>query len=79
MAFPGGKTTVYEAGLRVPFIVRHPKAKKTGVVNNAMISHVDITPSILDLAKAYDPERRAPLKLISVAKVPSGENGGKPA
>ena len=63
----------------MPFIVRHPEAKKRGVVNNAMISHVDITPSILDLAKAYDPERRAPLKLISVAKVPSGENGGKPA
>ena len=34
MAFPGGKTTVYEAGLRVPFIVRHPEAKKRGVVNN---------------------------------------------
>ena len=78
MAFPGGKTTVYEAGLRVPFIVRHPGAKKRGVVNNAMISHVDITPSILDLAQAYDADRQAPLKLISVAKVPSGENGGKP-
>ena len=77
MAFPGGKTTVYEAGLRVPFIVRHPGAKKRGVVNNAMISHVDITPSILDLAQAYDADRQAPLKLISVAKVPSGENGGK--
>ena len=78
MAFPGGKTTVYEAGLRVPFIVRHPAAKRKGVVNNAMISHVDITPSILDLAGGYDSEKRAPIKLLSVPKVPAGENAGKP-
>ena len=78
MAFPGGKTTVYEAGLRVPFVVRHPHAGKSGVVNNAMISHVDITPSILDLAGAYDKNRRAPGQLVEVPRVPPGENAGKP-
>ncbi|NNC87489.1 MAG: sulfatase [Akkermansiaceae bacterium] len=77
MAFPGGKTTVYEAGLRVPFVVRHPQAAKKGVVNNAMISHVDITPSILDLAGAFDAPRRAPRKLVGVPKAPRGENYGK--
>lgn len=77
MAFPGGKTTVYEAGLQVPFIVRHPQAKKKGIVNTAMISHVDITPSILDLAGGYDAGKRGPKKLIPVAKVPAGENPGK--
>ncbi len=50
MAFPGGKTTVYEGGLHVPFLVRHPQAQKTGVVNNALISFVDLTPTILDIA-----------------------------
>jgi len=78
MAFPGGKTTVYEAGLRVPFIVRHPGAEKKGVVNNAMISHVDITPSILDIAQRYNPDKRALSKLVDVPKVASGENAGKP-
>jgi N-sulfoglucosamine sulfohydrolase len=77
MAFPGGKTTVYEAGLRVPFIVRHPRADKAGVVSNAMISHVDITPSILDMAGGYDKERRAPKELIEVPKASYGENYGK--
>lgn len=77
MAFPGAKTTVYEAGLRVPFIVRHPYLKKRGVVNSAMISHVDIAPSILDLADGYDPKKRAPKKLLPVEKVPFGENRGK--
>ena len=28
MAFAGAKTTVYEPGLRVPFVVRNPYAKK---------------------------------------------------
>ena len=78
MAFPGGKTTVYEAGLRVPFVVRNPQAGKKGVVNNAMISHIDIVPSILDFAGAYDAKKRAPKKLIEVEKVAFGENSGKP-
>jgi N-sulfoglucosamine sulfohydrolase len=52
IAFPGGKTTVYEPGLRSPFIVRHPRAAKRGVVSNAMISWPSITPTILDAAGA---------------------------
>jgi N-sulfoglucosamine sulfohydrolase len=77
MAFPGAKTTVYEAGLRVPFIVRDPKLQKKGIVNNAMISHVDITPSILDLAGALNEKKDGPAKLLDIPKVDVGENSGK--
>jgi len=76
MAFPGAKTTVYESGLRVPFIVRDPRQEKQGLTNNAMISHVDITPSILDLADAYDPANRAPKSLLPLPKPAHGENNG---
>jgi len=62
VAFPGAKTTVYDPGLRVPFIVRNPYAANRGLVNQAMISHVDITPSLLDFAGALDPEKQAPRK-----------------
>lgn len=48
--WPGAKTTVYEPGLNLPCIVRNPAAKKRGVVNEAFVSWVDITPSILDYA-----------------------------
>jgi N-sulfoglucosamine sulfohydrolase len=48
--FPGAKTTVFEPGLKLPCIVRNPEAKKRGVVNEAFISWVDITPTILDYA-----------------------------
>jgi N-sulfoglucosamine sulfohydrolase len=48
--FPGAKTTVYEPGLNLPCIVRNPAAKKRGVVSEAFVSWVDITPTILDFA-----------------------------
>ncbi|MCA9030948.1 MAG: sulfatase [Planctomycetaceae bacterium] len=64
MAFPGGKTTVYEPGLRVPFVVRNPYEPKRGVVSTAMISHIDITPSLLDFAGGLDREKNRPAKWI---------------
>jgi N-sulfoglucosamine sulfohydrolase len=50
MPFPGAKTTAYEPGLRLPCIVRNPRAPKRGIVSEAMASWVDITPTILDFA-----------------------------
>lgn len=64
-AFAGAKTTVYEPGLRVPLIVRKPGAR-AGAVSSAMISWVDITPTLLDWAGVPKPEwsgaERAPLR-----------------
>ena len=57
IAMPGGKTTVYDPGLRVPFVVRNPYNSKKGIISSAMISHIDITPSILDFAGAYDSKK----------------------
>ena len=62
MAFAGAKTTVYEPGLRVPFIVRNPYETHRGVVSEALISHVDITPSLVDFAGDLDQKRNRPLK-----------------
>lgn len=63
MAFQGGKTTVFEGGLRVPFVVRNPYEKKRGVRSEALLSHVDITPSILDFAGGLDSETNGPTRL----------------
>jgi N-sulfoglucosamine sulfohydrolase len=46
--FARGKTTCYEAGLRVPFIVRWPGVSKQGLSSSAMVSSVDIVPTVLD-------------------------------
>jgi N-sulfoglucosamine sulfohydrolase len=60
MAFSGGKTTVYEPGLQVPFVVRNPYEGERGIVSQAMISHIDITPSLLDFAGGLDTETNGP-------------------
>ena len=52
--FPNAKTTAYDAGLRVPLIVRCPEAR--GVVNGAMTNWADITPSILEWTGVKGPE-----------------------
>ncbi len=64
IAFPGAKTTVYEPGMRSPCIVRHPDAERRGITNDAMISWVDITPTILDFAGALtsDKQERFPIQ-----------------
>ncbi|MCH7228054.1 sulfatase [Verrucomicrobiaceae bacterium E54] len=76
MAFPGAKTTVYEAGLHVPFVVKLPGAAKTGVANDALISHADITPSLLDAAGGYNARTGGPKTLVPVGPVGHGENAG---
>jgi N-sulfoglucosamine sulfohydrolase len=55
--FPGAKTTVYEPGLRLPCVVRDPDLNKRGVVSEALISWVDIAPTILDFAGVKRPRR----------------------
>lgn len=60
MAFPGAKTTTYEAGLQVPFIVFNPYGKREKVMSDALISHADIAPSLVDFAGGLDHERNRP-------------------
>jgi N-sulfoglucosamine sulfohydrolase len=52
IAFPGAKTTVYDAGLHIPFLIRHPDAAKRGITSNAMLSFVDLTPTLLEFGGA---------------------------
>lgn len=74
-AFAGAKTSVYEPGLRSPLIVRKPGAKH-GVKHAAMVSWVDLTPTILDWAQVDPPvfrgNERAPL---SRRQQPEGLHG----
>lgn len=68
MAFAGGKTTTYEGGLNVPFVVRNPYNKQRGVRSSAMISHIDITPTMLDFAGGLDHDTNGPKQLLNYKK-----------
>jgi N-sulfoglucosamine sulfohydrolase len=72
---PGAKTTVYEAGLRLALVVRSSDQKRSVVVvSEAMISWVDFTPTILDIAGVKN-VLAPPFR----AGDPEGEGGGAPA
>jgi N-sulfoglucosamine sulfohydrolase len=46
--FPGAKTTLYDPGMHLPLIISSPAQKRRGLTNNAMVSWIDILPTILD-------------------------------
>lgn len=48
--WPHCKWTVYDTGLRVPFIARWPGQIKPNTVNPALISFVDVVPTFNDIA-----------------------------
>ena len=55
--FARGKTTCYESGLRVPFLVRWPGVSKP-MASPKMVATVDIVPTVLDAAGLEDPRLR---------------------
>lgn len=67
MAFAGSKTTVYDPGLRVPMIVRDPYQIKRGFESQALVSHIDITPTLVDFASGLDHSGDRPKKYGAVA------------
>ncbi len=48
--FGRAKVTSYNPGLRIPFIVKWPKVAKAGSASTALVSTVDILPTMLDAA-----------------------------
>jgi len=54
--WPHCKWTVYDTGLRCPFIVRWPGRVAPGGVCEALISFVDVTPTLVDVAGGPPPE-----------------------
>jgi N-sulfoglucosamine sulfohydrolase len=62
--FPGAKTNLYDAGTHVPMIVQSPEIRAGGVVNQAMVSLVDLVPTILEWTSATPPKYRLPGKSL---------------
>lgn len=47
--FPFAKTTLYEAGINLPFLVRWPAALKAGGVRREFVSLIDLLPTALEM------------------------------
>jgi N-sulfoglucosamine sulfohydrolase len=52
--FPGAKTNLYDPGLHLPLLIRAPGVPAN--VNDAMVSWVDIAPTVLDYAGVKGPD-----------------------
>lgn len=52
----GGKGTLYEGGIRVPYVFRWKGTIPAGSVSSQPIASIDLYPSTLELAKASKPE-----------------------
>ena len=60
MPFVGAKTSLYDSGIRLPLIITSPTLGNRGLVNHAMVSWVDIAPTILHWAGAKPPSDELP-------------------
>ncbi|MCD6051535.1 MAG: sgsA2 [Verrucomicrobia bacterium] len=49
-AFPRDKTTLYDGGIKTPWLIRWPKGVKAGSTCERLVSSVDIAPTLLSLA-----------------------------
>lgn len=72
--FPGAKTNLYDPGLHLPLIV-HAPGMSGGAVNDAMVSFIDIVPTILDWTHAPSPERALPGRSLLPLLGKSGAGG----
>jgi N-sulfoglucosamine sulfohydrolase len=57
LAFPGAKGTLFDRGIGVLLIMRGPGGAHGGRVSNALVSQVDIFPTICELAGIEPPQR----------------------
>lgn len=48
--FPRCKTTVYDSGIKTPFIVRWPQRVEAGTTCASLVSSVDVAPTLLEMA-----------------------------
>lgn len=58
--FPGAKTNLYDDGIHLPLVVVSPKQQNHGVRNDAMVSWIDIVPTILQWTNAAQPSYKLP-------------------
>jgi N-sulfoglucosamine sulfohydrolase len=66
--FPGAKSNLGDAGIRMPLIARNPMQIRRGVVCDAMVSHTDVLPTVLEWMRrtALRPDKARGRSLIRI-------------
>lgn len=69
--FPRDKTTLYDGGIRTPWIVRWPGHIEAGVVSQSLVSSVDLAPTFLEIAGLPIPETFAGTSICPILSDPT--------
>lgn len=64
IAFPGMKCNLFDSGIGVSLVLKYPGNKRKGQAIDALVSHVDIFPTLCDLIGAEKPERLQGVSLL---------------
>ncbi|UCG87890.1 MAG: arylsulfatase [Gemmatimonadota bacterium] len=54
--FRGGKSSVYEGGIRTPLLLHWPPRLKAGFMSDRVTAHIDVMPTLLDMLNIEPPE-----------------------
>jgi arylsulfatase A-like enzyme len=68
LAFPGAKATLYDRGTGVMLIMRGPGGFTGGKVIDSMVTHLDIYPTICEIAGIAAPERLEGTSLMPLVR-----------
>jgi arylsulfatase A-like enzyme len=68
LAFPGAKATLYDRGLGVMLIMRGPGGFSGGRVNDALVSHLDVYPTLCELIGIERPDFLQGLSLLPLVR-----------
>ncbi len=69
--WPFGKWNLYDDGIRTPLIVKWPGMIQPGTRTDAMVSWIDIFPTLLDISNSTIPEDLDGMSFLPVLKDPS--------
>ena len=67
----GNKIKMHEESVRVPMLLHWPRLQKTGVLNQNLVSSLDLFPTLLDLADVPVPKGLSGLSLAPILKNPA--------
>jgi N-sulfoglucosamine sulfohydrolase len=68
LAFPGAKATLFDRGLGVMLIMRGPGGFAGGRVHDALVSHIDIYPTLCELVGIERPDFLQGLSLLPLVR-----------
>jgi arylsulfatase A-like enzyme len=73
MAFPGAKATMTDRGVGVMLILRGPGGLRGGKASDALVSHIDLFPTICDLVEIPQPDWLQGRSLLPILRGEVGE------